>query len=121
MGKKQHLAAKRQGEKYAAYLQRKREAATREMLRNTGADAIQRYMWLSCVALNEEFGFGKERFQRFLLALEEISHEFSAVVERDGAEYAVEKLRQRVEKISEMEVEANADLRRRGETGRCVL
>lgn len=121
MSKKQKRPAKLPGENYAEYLQRQRDAVTREVLRDTGADAIQRYMWLSCVALNEEFGFGKERFQRFLLALEEISHEFSAVVGKDGAEYAVEKLRQRVEKISEMEVEANADLRRRGETGRCVL
>ncbi len=112
---------KRPGENYATALMRRKEAAARQMCQEAGADSIQRYMWLSCVALNQEFGFGCNRWRRYLVALQEVSDEFTAMVESSGAEYAVEKLRQRVKAISEMDVEANADLRRRGEIGRRVL
>lgn len=121
MAKRRSQIRKMPGENYATAVMRRQAEAAREMCHNAGADSIQRYMWLSCVALNQEFGFGCNRWRRYLVALQDVSDEFTAMVESSGAEYAVEKLRQRVKAISEMDVEANADLRRRGEIGRRVL
>lgn len=65
----------------------------------------QRAIWLMCVAMNDAFGIGPERFQRFAQCLQERAEWFDALV-RDGDEvYAVEKLRQEAKRCSGVDSE----------------
>lgn len=60
----------------------------------------QRAIWLMRVAMNDAFGIGPERFQRFAQCLQERAEWFDTLV-RDGDEvYAVEKLRQEAKRCS---------------------
>ena len=61
-------------------------------------DAAERTMWLSVVALNDEFGFAETRAERFLKRLQKVAelHEAECA---DDYDLAVEHLRARLEKI----------------------
>lgn len=65
---------------------------------------IQIFLWIFCVALHDEFGFGRTRFQRAMSRVDEIYAEWQHMIEDVDLEYATEKLRQKAEQISGMEV-----------------
>lgn len=66
--------------------------------------ANQRLLWEAVVALNEEFGFGGQRAVRFMEALGRVAEEVAGLRERDGDQYAYEKLRQRAAQITGIDI-----------------
>ena len=64
----------------------------------------QRVLWMSVVALNEHFGFGRGRGREFLLAVEEVANEFEAMRKKHCHDYAVAKLMERAGKIMDIQI-----------------
>lgn len=56
------------------------------------------------VALNEHFGFGRDRGREFLLAVEEVANEFEAMRKKHDHDYAVAKLMERAGKIMDIQI-----------------
>ena len=66
-------------------------------------EAVERTMWLSVVALNDEFGFAETRAERFLKRLQKVAELHEAECTEDY-DLAMEHLRARLEKILNCEV-----------------
>lgn len=66
---------------------------------------VQKVMWLMCVAMNDAFGIGPDRFKRFAECLQERSEWYERMVKRADEEYADEKLRQEAQRCSGIEIE----------------
>ena len=64
----------------------------------------QRQLWAAVVALNEVWQFGPKRTRDFLDKMEQIADEFDAMKAEHGDTYAEEKLRQRAEQVSGVEI-----------------
>lgn len=128
----QNRAARRRkglpkGMTYADELYRQR--MIREAVKASADDArvkvetdirCQRQLWLCCVAMNEAFGIGPDRFKKFAEVLTSIAEEYDAMTTENGADYANEKLRQRAEQISGIKIDylyehEMAEARRRNE------
>lgn len=56
--------------------------------------ALTTFYMASAVALNQEFGFGKERIERFKQATEDIVNEYGRLHEETDLDYADGKLEQ---------------------------
>lgn len=65
----------------------------------------QRQLWLCCIAMNEAFGIGPERFKRFAEVLTDLAEEYDRMVTETGPDYANEKMRQRAEQITGIKIE----------------
>lgn len=65
---------------------------------------VQRALWLSSVSIADAYGFGPKRMEPYFKALQENSDDFDRMVEEYDYEYALEKLRQKAEKISGAEL-----------------
>ena len=111
----QRRAAKRKGklpgETYADQLAKQRmikeavnKAAHDESVLLKSDIMTQRLLWMSIEALNRAFGFAGIRAQRFMLTLDEVREDIEEMARENGWDYAVEKLRQRCEQITGMEV-----------------
>lgn len=116
MGNRQQRRAamkkgKRNGETYADVLSR-RKMIQEAVQQSAHSHAVsleadiksQRLLWMSVEALNRAFGFGGKRAMDYMMALDEVASEFEALSKEHGHVYAVEKLRQRCEQITGMEV-----------------
>ena len=69
------------------------------------ADIIcQRQLWASVIALNEKWSFGPERTKDFMETMEAIVDEFNEMKQKHGDAYAEEKLRERAQKVSGVEI-----------------
>ena len=80
----------------------------------------QRQLWLCCIAMNEAFGIGPERFKRFAEVLTDLASEYDRLTAEGGPEYANEKMRQRAEQITDSKIpylyeHEMAEARRRNE------
>ena len=64
----------------------------------------QRQLWAAVVALNEQWQFGPKRTKDFLDKMEQIADEFETMKKEHGDAYAEEKLRQRAEQVSGVEI-----------------
>lgn len=64
-----------------------------------------RALWLMCVTMNDAFGIGPDRFERFSNCLIERSKWFNELVESADEVYAVEKLRQEAKRRSGIDIE----------------
>ena len=64
----------------------------------------QRQLWVSVVALNMAFGFGGERARRFMDAMDTVRSDMEKLAKENDWDYAIEKLRQRCEQITGIEV-----------------
>lgn len=102
---------KRPGETYADVLAKQRmiKDAVDKTARDTSIAMetdikTQRFLWMSVVALNQAFGFGGVRAKKYMEALDEVREDLENMAKKNGWEYAVEKLRQRCQQITEMEV-----------------
>lgn len=102
---------KRPGETYADQLARQK--MIKEAVERTAHDESvalesdikgQRILWMAVVANNMAFGHAGIRTQRFMLTMDEIREDLEKMAKKHGWEYAIEKLRQRCEQISEVEV-----------------
>lgn len=65
----------------------------------------QRQLWLCCIAMNEAFGIGPERFKRFAEVLTNLAEEYDRMTTENGSDYANEKMRQRAEQITGIKIE----------------
>lgn len=65
----------------------------------------QRQLWLCCIAMNEAFGIGPERFKRFAEVLTDLAEEYDRMASETGPDYANEKMRQRAEQITGIKIE----------------
>ena len=65
----------------------------------------QRMMWLQIVSLAEAYGIGQKRILDFFEVLEANAAEFEQMANEHGMDYALEKLRQRAEKVSGIPIE----------------
>ena len=107
---KQH--GRPQGMSYADELARKRQlreacqqAANDTMVQVQSDIHTQRAMWLMCVAMNDAFGIGPERFQKFARCLQERAEWYEELVKGGDDEYASEKLRLEAQRCSGMHIE----------------
>ena len=98
---------KRPGENYADVLARKKmikEAVDQSVHDSSIAIEsdikVQRFLWMAVIALNEAFGFGGERAQRFLAALETVANECEEMARENGGYYAVKKMMDRASQIT---------------------
>lgn len=102
---------KRQGETYADVLAKKRmireavEKSTRDLSISIEADIkIQRFLWMSVIALNNAFGFGGERAKKYMLELESVANEVETMAKEHGGVYTRAKLMERASQITGMEI-----------------
>jgi hypothetical protein len=109
--KQRRHPGKAQGLSYADRLSRQRavELAAREATMSTAVQIkadiqAQRMLWLACVAMNDAFGIGAERFRRFSECLDERTEWYSTMAKETDEEYANEKLRQEAERCSGIEI-----------------
>lgn len=102
---------KRPGETYADQLARQK--MIKEAVEKTARDEsvalesdikTQRFLWMAIVANNIAFGHADVRAQRFMLTLDNVREDMEKMAAENGWEYAIEKLRQRCEQITGMEV-----------------
>lgn len=103
---------KPQGMSYADQLAMKRvrveathQAAQSAMVQIQSDIRVQRAMWLMCVAMNDAFGIGPERFQKFADCLQKRTEWFEGMAIDTDEEYANEKLRQEASRCSGVEIE----------------
>lgn len=66
---------------------------------------VQRALWLSAVSIADAYGFGPERMERYFNKLRENSEEFDRMTEENDYDYALEKLRQKAEKVTGAKLE----------------
>ncbi len=85
---------------FIAKMQQSREADRARIREETA----QRVMWLAVVALNNVFGFGEQRAQRFMDELAKIANEHNAECGEDY-DVAMEHLRRRLETILKCKVQ----------------
>lgn len=111
---------KRQGENYAEVIRRQKiedasihQEVESEVIHNGQEDAVQRFLWLSTVALNEAFGFSVKRWEAYMHALDDASEEFNNDRDANGYDVAMDHLRRRVQDITGREVERRDDYRAR--------
>ena len=116
MNRKQRRAQKKgkpQGVTYADELARQRavQAGIERFASDTAlqieADTrTQRAMWLMVCSIADAFGVGPERMKRdFLPALQANTDELERMTAENDEEYAYDKLRQRAEQVTGMEIE----------------
>ena len=108
-GKRQGLP---QGATYAQKLawERKQkdalqEAAKDAMVKVEADIRVQRAMWLMCVAMNDAWTVGHERFKRYAECLQERTDWYEEMARTVDDEYANEKLRLEAERCSGMKIE----------------
>lgn len=107
MNRKQRRHGKPQGTTYSEILARKQKlwSACQQAANDTTVQLqtdiqVQRAMWLMCVAMNDAFGIGPERFQKFAAALQDRTEWFENMTRSTDMEYALEKLRQEAKRCT---------------------
>ena len=66
--------------------------------------AVQRMTWIMVASIADAYGFGAKRLAPFFEKLRENAEEFERMEKENDYEYALEKLRQRVEKVTGSEI-----------------
>lgn len=110
--RKQRRMGKPQGMNYAQVLARRQQlleacqrAANDTTVQVQSDIRTQRAMWLMCVSMNDAFGIGPERFQKFAQCLQERAEWYEELAQGGDEEYANEKLRQEAQRCSGMNIE----------------
>lgn len=108
---KQKRRGKPQGMSYADVLARERmlraaaKQATEDVAVQLRADVqTQRAMWLMCVAMNDAFGIGPDRFKKFAACLQDRADWYQKMQVETDEEYANEKLRLEAERCSGVDI-----------------
>lgn len=91
--------------KRMAYEKAVQQAANDTVVQVKSDIHVQRVMWLMCVAMNDAFGIGPERFNRFAECLQERVDWYEKNKNETDEEYANEKLRQEAQRCSGIEIE----------------
>ena len=66
---------------------------------------VQRALWLSVVSIADAYGYGPKRLEPYFEKLEENGDEFDKMCEEYDYDYALEKLRQKAEKVTGAKLE----------------
>ena len=110
--KQRRHSGKPQGMSYADQLAQRRayKKAMQQAANDTAVQIksdihVQKVMWLMCVAMNDAFGIGPERFNRFAECLQERTEWYEKNKRETDEEYANEKLRQEAQRCSGSEIE----------------
>lgn len=61
---------------------------------------VERALWLAVISIADAYGFGPKRLEKYFEKLKENSEEFEQMDAENGYEYALEKLRQKAEKVT---------------------
>lgn len=77
-----------------------REAAENDTVDIRVRETTERNLWIMLVTLEDAYGFGPKRLNRFVEAFRANVEEFEHSQEVDGVDYALEKLRQKAEKVT---------------------
>lgn len=103
---------KPQGMTYAQQLARQRrlqeacEQAAKDTMVQVKSDIhTQRAMWLMCVSMNDAFGIGPERFNKFADCLQKRSDWYEEMRDTVDEEYANEKLRLAAQQCSGVKID----------------
>ena len=106
-----HRSGKPAGMNYAQVLARQAairagiERAARDATVQAEADAhTQRAMWLMVCSIADAYGFGPKQLQKFFTALQDNTDELERMRTDVDEEYAFEKLRQKAQAVTGMEV-----------------
>lgn len=109
--RRQAAKKKSQGMTYADQLARQRlikesveKAARDETVRIDSDRIVQKMSWLMVCSVADAFGMGPQRMQRFFEAFQENVDEYERMIQGADQEYADEKLRQKAEKVSGIEI-----------------
>ena len=62
--------------------------------------ACQRVLWIAAVSIADAYGFGAKRLEPYFAKLKENSEAFDRMCEEADYDYALEKLRQKVEAVT---------------------
>ena len=66
---------------------------------------VQRALWLSVVSIADAYGYGPKRLEPYFEKLKENGDEFDQMCEEYDYDYALEKLRQKAEKVTGAKLE----------------
>jgi len=77
-----------------------REAAENDTVDIRVRETTERNLWIMLVTLEDAYGFGPKRLNRFVDEFKANVEEFEHSQEVDGVDYALEKLRQKAEKVT---------------------
>lgn len=66
---------------------------------------VQRALWLSIVSIADAYGYGPKRLEPYFEKLKENGDEFDQMCEDYDYDYALEKLRQKAEKVTGAKLE----------------
>ena len=66
---------------------------------------VQRALWLSVVSIADAYGYGPKRLDPYFEKLKENGDEFDQMCEEYDYDYALEKLRQKAEKVTGAKLE----------------
>ncbi len=97
-----------QGVNYAQVLaeEKRKKEAERQMEMKIHAEIfVQRALWLSAVSVADAFGLGPKRMRVYFEKLKENADEFDRMCEETDYSYALEKLREKAQRVSGEEVE----------------
>ena len=110
--RQQRRQGKPQGVSYAQKLARDRmlteaaQNAANDTMVNIKADIqAQKTQWITMLALNDADGYGKTKYERLAKAIIKRSEWYEELIKGADEEYANEKLRREVERVSKQEVE----------------
>lgn len=96
------------GANYAQVLEaeRAKKEAERQVEMQIHAETfVQRALWLSAVSVADAFGLGPKRMHRYFEKLRENSEDFEKMCEETDYAYALEKLREKAERLTGEKVE----------------
>ena len=65
---------------------------------------VERALWLSVVSIADAYGFGPKRLEPYFEKLRENSEEFESMCEEVDYTYALEKLREKAQKVTGAEL-----------------
>ena len=80
------------------------EAAVDETVRVRADIQSQQMLWLCVVSMAEAFGLGAKRVSDFFASLQEVSEWVTDLTQKHGRQYALDKLRQKAEKCSGVDI-----------------
>ena len=66
---------------------------------------VQRALWLSVVSIADAYGYGPKRLEPYFEKLKENGDEFDKMCEEYDYDYALERLRQKAEKVTGAKLE----------------
>lgn len=86
-----------------------REAAEGDSYTRGFQDGKELTVWVATVSLADAYGFGPRRVDRFLEAFTDNMTEYVRMQEEGGEVYALEKLRQKAERVLRKEITYDED------------